>query len=741
MLDMATLPKHEARVGPIPAEEYLRVVIDTIPALVLRAHSDGSVDFINKRWLEFTGCTSEKLHGWGWRAVIHPDDVDRFMAEWRSALAAGNPFENEARVRRADGEYRWFRISKVPRRDEQGEILDWYGTGHDIEDLKSAEHALRTSEAYLAEGQRLAQTGSWAFNPAGYFDYWSSELFRIYGLEPRQRAPSLEEYLASIHPEDREFMAQLIERMVAEHLPCDVKKRIVRPDGDVRYIRCVGVPVFDKGAFKEIVGSAMDVTAEELLTQQLRRREAYLAEAQKLSHTGSFGWNLQCGHMAWSDETFRIFEFDPTVSPTLEMILQRVHPEDRARVQQVIDHASGGLADFDTQYRLLMPSGAIKHLHVLAHAVKDGSGNVEFVGAVTDVTEQHTARTALEKAFNEINTLKDQLYKENLVLKEEVDEASMFEEIVGSSAALRRVLVHVAKVAPTDSTVLVTGETGTGKELIARAIHKRSQRDTRPFVSLNCAAIAPTLIASELFGYEKGAFTGATQRRLGRFELADGGTLFLDEVGELPPETQVALLRVLQERAFERVGGSQPIFVDVRMLAATNSDLQVAVEDGTFRRDLFYRLNVFPIHVPPLRDRVEDIPVLVEYFTERYSSKTGKNIRSVKKKTLELFQAYDWPGNIRELQNVVERAVILCDGDTLVVDETWLQSESPKRSVSAAALGRIDPAQEKKAIERALEESEGRVAGPIGAARKLGIPRSTLESKIKSLRINKHLFK
>jgi formate hydrogenlyase transcriptional activator len=258
---------------------------------------------------------------------------------------------------------------------------------------------------------------------------------------------------------------------------------------------------------------------------------------------------------------------------------------------------------------------------------------------------------------------------------------------------------------------------------------------------VNCAAIPLSLIASELFGHEKGAFTGATQRRLGRFELADGGTIFLDEVGELPPETQVTLLRVLQERAFERVGGDQPIAVNVRVLAATNRDLQVAIEAGTFRPDLFYRLNVFPIQVPPLRDRVEDIPLLVAYLTDRYASKAGKKIRSVKKKTLELFQAYDWPGNIRELQNVVERAVILCDSDTLAVDETWLQRESPRPGVATRGLGRLDVNQEKEMIESALTESRGRVSGPAGAAAKLGIPRSTLESRIRSLQIKKHRFK
>src|SRR4029077_16475199 len=240
--------------------------------------------------------------------------------------------------------------------------------------------------------------------------------------------------------------------------------------------------------------------------------------------------------------------------------------------------------------------------------------------------------------------------RENLALRDEVDRASMFEEIIGSSQTLKTVLSRIARVAPTDSTVFISGETGTGKELIARAVHKRSQRSGRAFVSVNCAALAPTLIPSELFGHEKGAFTGAVQRRLGRFELADGGTIFLDEVGELPSETQVALLRVLQERKFERVGGTQPIQVDVRVIAATNRDLSAAITHGTFRADLFYRLNVFPIEIPPLRERREDIMMLVEYFVKRYANQAGKNIRSIDKKTLALFEQYDWPGNIRELQ-------------------------------------------------------------------------------------------
>jgi formate hydrogenlyase transcriptional activator len=340
------------------------------------------------------------------------------------------------------------------------------------------------------------------------------------------------------------------------------------------------------------------------------------------------------------------------------------------------------------------------------------------------------------------------MVNETVALREEIVRSSMFEEIVGSSGSLRKVLAQVSRVAPTDSTVLIQGETGTGKELIARAIHNGSKRANRAFIRVNCAAIPSSLIASELFGHEKGSFTGALQRRLGRFESADGGTLFLDEVGELPPETQVALLRVLQEREFERVGGNQTISIDVRVVAATNRDLNAAVIEGVFRPDLFYRLNVFPIRLPALRDRVDDIPLLVEYLIDRYTQKAGKKLRTISKETLDLFLAYDWPGNIRELQNVVERAVILCDGETFSVDETWLQRKSrylaehvESRAGALAKDKKHFADREKKVIEAALAECRGRVSGPSGAAAKLGIPHQTLESKIKNLGMDKDRFK
>jgi PAS domain S-box-containing protein len=475
----------------------------------------------------------------------------------------------------------------------------------------------------------------------------------------------------------------------------------------------------------------------------LEEAQAYLAEAQRLSVTGSFGWKPASDEIVWSEETYRMFGLDRATKPTIEFALRRAHPEDRDRVHALIERATRAAEDWDLEHRLLMPDGRVKHLHVVARAVRDkATGGVEYVGAVMDVTAAKESRHALEKAYAEIQQLKDQLQRENIVLREEIDTTSMFEEIVGTSQALKTVLSQVSKVAPMDSTVLIAGETGTGKELVARAIHKRSARSSRAFVAVNCAAIPSSLIASELFGHEKGAFTGAVQRRQGRFELADGGTIFLDEVGELSAETQVMLLRVLQERELERVGGSGPIRVDVRVIAATNRNLQSAVADGAFRADLFYRLNVFPLEVPALRERRTDIPLLVEYFIHRYAKRAGKRIRGMSKEAASLLQSYDWPGNIRELQNVIERAVIVADKDTISIDEQWLSgSRRPTRVAPTTSAASTLATHEKDAIEAALRESKGRVAGPFGAAARLGVPSSTLESKIKALNIDKRRFR
>jgi transcriptional regulator with GAF, ATPase, and Fis domain len=410
-------------------------------------------------------------------------------------------------------------------------------------------------------------------------------------------------------------------------------------------------------------------------------------------------------------------------------------------VQHLIECAARERQDFGFEHRLLLPDGFIKHVRIVGHPAENESGSFEFVGAVTDITERKAAEADLRSALDEIKKLKDQLYEENVALREEIDKASMFEEIVGESPALQAVLTRVAKVAPTESTVLITGETGTGKELIARCIHKRSQRAARAFVSVNCATIPSSLIASELFGHERGAFTGATQRRLGRFELAEGGTIFLDEIGELPPETQIALLRVLQEREFERVGGNKVILSNVRVITATNRDLQAAINAGTFRSDLYYRLNVFPIEMPALRERKEDIPLLVEYFIARYAAKVGKKIRGINRATLDRLKSYTWPGNIRELQNVIERSTIVCETGNFTVDESWLSRVPRQVDQASRPAFKMSVSEEKKAIEAALADAEGRVSGPSGAAARLGIPPSTLDSKIRTLKINKYRYK
>jgi PAS domain S-box-containing protein len=432
------------------------------------------------------------------------------------------------------------------------------------------------------------------------------------------------------------------------------------------------------------------------------------------------------GSSAYTNRISREYFGDIATKPMAprEFMAKVTHPDDIERLTEVVlgTFESGVAAEVEARMR--GKDGEFRWFLHQNFPVRDEQGKImRWCGLRVDIDDRKQAE--------------ERAHKENLVLREEIEKVSMFEEIVGTSAALQSTLARVAKVAQTDSTVLITGETGTGKELIARAIHKRSKRSARAFVSVNCAAIPRDLIASELFGHEKGAFTGAFQRRLGRFELADGGTLFLDEVGELPAETQIALLRVLQEREFERMGGNRPIRTDVRVITATNRDLSAAIAAGAFRSDLFYRINVFPIEIPPLRERREDIRLLIEYFIDRFSSNAGKKIRRIEKKSMDRLQSYPWPGNIRELQNVIERSVIVCDTEDFSVDECWLSHERrPSRPLADDLV-----TQERESIEAALNETSGRVSGPSGAAARLGMPASTLDSKIKSLKIDKRRFR
>lgn len=583
------------------AETNLRRVIDTIPALAWCARPDGSMEFLNKQWLDYTGLSPAETMGWGYQAAFHPEDRKNGMERCRKLFSQNGPAESEIRLRRHDGVYRRFLIRVEPLRDETGQIIRWYGTSTDIEALKQTEERLKEDEREL--------------------------------------------------------------RRITDAIP----QTIVVLDP-------AGTPLYANRATLDYTGLAMEDVAKPGFRERL------------------------------------------------------FHPDD---LQRLAEHRQAGLAKgipFQVEQRALGKDGQYRWFLIHYDPFRDEQGRiVRWYATGTDINERKR---------NEERTR-----NENLALREEFDHSLMFEEIVGSSQSLRKVLKAVDKVAATDSTVLILGETGTGKELIARAIHKRSPRSSRAFIRVNCAAIPSELIASELFGHERGAFTGAVERRIGRFEAADGGTLFLDEIGDLPPETQIALLRVLQEREFERIGSTKPIQVDVRLLAATNRDLAADLEEGYFRRDLYYRLNVFPVNVPPLRERTEDIPLLAKYLVERYAKKAGKKITTVDRSTLEMLQNYDWPGNVRELQNVIERAVILCETSVLYVDETWFRREAPSRAGQPVSFNSALNTSEREMIEKALSESAGRVGGPKGAAAKLGLPRQTLESKIKTLGINKFRFR
>jgi formate hydrogenlyase transcriptional activator len=584
--------------------EDLRRIVDLIPQTIVVLDPDGKALYANHRATEYTGLSLADVSADDFRGrVFHPADIERLREERQRCLAGTVPFENEQRVRRRDGTYRWFLIRYNPSLDESGRVTRWYASGTDIEDRRQAEDKLR---------------------------------------------------------QDEQELRQLID-FLPEH-----------------------VIVLDKdGALLHANKTMLDYS----------------------------GYTLD--QMKGGGDAARI--------------KRDVHPDDLDRVHGERAAGLSKAVPFEMEKRLLNKSGQFRWFLFRYRPVFDGEGSVvRWFASATDIEER--------------KQVEDRVRNEAVALREDIVRSSMFEAIVGSSAALRAILEQVSRVAPTDSTVLIRGETGTGKELIARAIHNRSKRANRAFIRVNCAAIPSSLIASELFGHEKGAFTGALQRRLGRFESADGGTIFLDEVGELPPEMQSALLRVLQEREFERVGGSRPIHVDVRVLAATNRDLDAALEEGAFRKDLFYRLNVFPIDVPPLRERGDDIPLLVEYLVDRYATRMGKRFRSISVRTLQLLQNYAWPGNVRELQNVVERAVIVADGETFHVDASWFTRPAPASRASASFSADLAE-REKGMIEEALRHTKGLISGPAGAAARLGLPRQTLASKIRKLGIDRYRFR
>jgi len=886
-------------------EQAARLLVDTIPTLAWSARSDGSADFFNQRWLDYTGLSAEQALDWGWTVAVHADDLKALVDYWRSVLASGEPGEIEGRLRQFDGAYRWFLFRATPSFDSDARIVKWFGTNTDIEDRKRAECLLAGENHVLemtAQGNSLEpilealcqvveenasgclcsvilidpngstiQQAVAPSLPSSYNDRfrgilvdreggpcteaarrkkqvivsdvasetrwdrygwrtaalahglkacWSTAIlasnglvsgtFAIYWREPR--APSeydqkiieqithlaavaierkrneaalqeseqrfrrivdtvpgfvctlsaagevelvnrqVLEYFGKtteelknwgtsnvVHPDDLARVFDAWTRSVETGQPYVLELRHRRADGVYRWFQSRALPTRD--AEGRITGWYMLLTD---IDDRKRAEDALRANEQNLRQiVDSIPGFVSTANAAGEVELVnrQVLEYFGKTTEELKNwdTSDALHPDDLPRLTDAYRHSIETGQPRDVEARSRGADGVYRWFHLRSRPQLDAEGRVvRWYTLATDIDKRKRAEAELEKAFDEIKRLKDRLHDENVALREEIDQAFMFEEIVGSSPALKTVISSIVKVAPTDSTVLITGETGTGKELVARAIHKSSQRVGHPFITVNCSAIPPSLIASELFGHEKGAFTGALQRRQGRFELANSGTIFLDEIGELPAETQIALLRVLQERRFERVGGSRIISTDVRIIAATNRDLAAAIASGTFRADLFYRLNVFPIDLPPLRQRKEDIPMLVEYFVKRYAEKAGKQISRIDKNALKLCQSYVWPGNIRELQNIIERSVILCTGDTLRIDEAWLSSQNAYRPKASGPLTENLQSFEKELIEAALMASNGKVAGPNGAAAKLGIPRSTLDLRIKQLSIKKN---
>jgi formate hydrogenlyase transcriptional activator len=758
------------------SEARLRRIIDTIPSLAWCNLPDGSNEFLNQRWHDYTGLSAEEAHGWGWKAAIHPEDLPMLMQKWEALRDADKPGECEVRLRRFDGAFRSFLCRVEPLRYEGREPVRWYGTATDIEDHKR-EEALAAGEKLLLEMVTSGHSMPGILEALCQFVESATSGCHCSVVLVDPTGTRLEHGAAPSLPSS--FITSIIGRPVnAESGPCAMaaylNEQVIAADltTETRWAgydwcpmalehgmrACWSTPI--PSAAGEVLGAFAIYYAEprtptrqdQALIDQFTHIASITVERERSqrSLTRALSKLRQDeGELRRMTDAIpqTIVVLDPSGAPiyanqatldytglAIEDVLapgfrERIfHPDDLEKLRDEREATLARGLPFEAEQRALRKDGQYRWFLIRYNPFRNEQGQViRWYATGTDIDDRVRAE--------------ERIRNENLALREQIDRDSMFEDIVGSSESLRKVLRQVAKIAPSDSTVLILGETGTGKELIARAIHKRSRRAERAFIGVSCAAIPTSLISSELFGHEKGAFTGATQRRIGRFESANGGTIFLDEVGDLPPESQIALLRVLQEREIERVGGNQAIPVDVRVLAATHRDLNALVAEAEFREDLLYRLNVVPVEMPPLRERMSDIPLLVEYFIDRFGKRAGKKFKAIDRKSLKVFERYSWPGNVRELQNVVERAVILCEAETFSVEETWLKREPPSKSVRLGPFNGMLVKQEKEMIEVALAESNGRISGAAGAAAKLALPSRTLDSKIKRLRIDKYRFK
>jgi formate hydrogenlyase transcriptional activator len=605
--------------------------------------------------------------------------------------------------------------------EERGQIDRVACVLQDVTRRKRAEEALRQSEERLRLAQEVAKIGTFERNLQTGAAHWTPELEGMFGLPPGGFPKTIDDLLNLVYQEDRAHVVELIDHSIRTG-DAEGEWRVMWPDGTVHWI-AGRWRVFkdEQGHPMRVLGVDFDITDRKQAEEALRISEERLRAALKNAPIRVFNQDRDLRytwtHNLWSGRSERDF-----LGKTDEEVFG---PETAARMkalkQAVLETGQG-----KREMLALATDGELSYFDASVEPLRDVSGTVVGVNSTyMDVTH-------LQRLTEDLRQAKEKLAEEKYYLEQEIDTELGFDEIIGKSAALKEVMTQVGKVAASEASVLLLGETGTGKELLARALHRLSGRAGNSFIKMNCAAIPSGLLESELFGYEKGAFTGATGKKLGRLELADEGTLFLDEIGEIPLELQPKLLRVLQDQEFERLGGTQTLKVDFRLIAATNRDLADSVKKKQFRSDLYYRLNVFPVRVPPLRERQEDIRVLVEHFVQKCAKRMNKKITSIPKKTIDALKQWDWPGNVRELENFVERSVILTHGSVLNAPLSEL------RPLFDGAMSETLAAAEREHILRALRESRGQIGGPRGAAARLGLKRTTLQSKLKQMGINRH---
>ena len=751
----------QAREALRASEEGFRLIVDSIPAFAWYAGTDGKIEYLNQRILDFTGVPLEDLAGFGWANVLHPEDVERTKQAWFHSIETGEPCDVDQRVRRFDNTYRWFRTNAQPLRDHSGRTVRWYGIATDIEDLKRAEEGLREREHNLRLVVDSIPGLVCTTNAAGEVQRLNRQVMEYFGKTPEE----LKYWATSdaVHPDDRARVIAAFSRSIETGEPYDIEHRCRRADGAYLWFQVRALPV------RDTAGRILSWYI--LLTDIDKRKQAEDRLQLLLDITNQVVSNLQLRDLlrAISASVRRVMQCDlvgiflPDVDGSRMQTFVLDFPDSKGFVREEYCSMEGSLGGF--VFRTGKPwigdaadvlklgltdepaipeglkTGCFVPLISRNHCIgllglgrrEENAFSQDDIGFLTQVATQIAIGVENALEYEQMAEARDRLAEQAFYLENEIRLEHNFEEIIGNSQGLKAVLESVRIVAPADSTVLIQGETGTGKEVIARAIHNLSPRKNHAFVKVNCAAIPLALLESELCGHEKGSFTGAIAQRIGRFELADKGTLFLDEVGDIPLELQPKLLRVLQEQEFERLGSTRTQRVDVRVLAATNTNLTQLVAEKKFRSDLFYRLKVFPIDVPPLRERRDDIPLLVRYFANKHARRMGKQIESIPNETMDALSRYSWPGNIRELQNLMERAALLSAGPSLRVPLADILNDL---SSGAATGGNALEQAEREQIIRALRDSNWVVGGAQGAAARLGLKRTSLAYKMQKLGIS-----